>query len=83
MDRHRTALINRVSDTGAILDNLMEKGLISSENYETVRAKQTTHDQMRDILKFLPTARGKDALYEILKEMRNMKALLDELEGSG
>ncbi|XP_038567266.1 uncharacterized protein LOC119897549 [Micropterus salmoides] len=83
VDRHRTALINRVSDTAAILDNLMEKGLISSENYEAVRAKQTTHDQMRDILKFLPTARGKDALYKILKEMRNMKALLDELEGSG
>ncbi|XP_038586830.1 NACHT, LRR and PYD domains-containing protein 1 homolog [Micropterus salmoides] len=82
VDRHRTALINRVSDIGAVLDKLIERGLISNENYDAVRAKETTQDQMRDILKFLTTAKAKDALYKILKGMRSLRALILELEES-
>ncbi|XP_044038947.1 sterile alpha motif domain-containing protein 9-like isoform X2 [Siniperca chuatsi] len=82
MDRHQTALINRVSDTGAILDKLKDKGLISNENYDAVRALKTTQDQMSGILQCLTSAgtRGKDALYEILKRMKSMRPLMNELE---
>uniref|UniRef100_A0A4W6FA17 CARD domain-containing protein n=1 Tax=Lates calcarifer TaxID=8187 RepID=A0A4W6FA17_LATCA len=72
IDRHRTALIQRVNDTGPILDELMDWGLISSENYESVRALKTTQDQMRAILKPVSAAR-----------MKHLRPLISELEGSG
>ncbi|XP_049923769.1 apoptosis-associated speck-like protein containing a CARD isoform X2 [Epinephelus moara] len=82
VDRHRTALIERVTDTGTILDKLMERGVISDEKYDAVRALKTTQDQMKHILQCLASAstRGKDALYEILKGMRSMRPLITELE---
>ncbi len=85
VDRHRTALVDRVSDTATILDKLMEKGLISQENYQAVRAEKTTQDRMREILRFVTSAgrKGKDDLFNILKGMRSMRPLLAELEGSG
>lgn len=83
MDRHRTTLINRVTHTGHILDELTERDLISSENCDVVRALKTTQDQMRDIVKFVSSAGtdGKDALYEILAKMSNIRLLISELEG--
>ncbi|XP_038579093.1 uncharacterized protein LOC119905817 isoform X2 [Micropterus salmoides] len=82
VDRHQAALINRVSDTGFILGKLKDRGLISKENYNVVRALKTTKDQMSGILQCLTSAssRGKDALYEILKGMRSMRPLILELE---
>lgn len=84
MDHHRTALINRVSDTKAILGKLLDRKLISNETYEAVKALKTTQDQMRDILKFVTLAgtRGKDALFEILQRMKSMRPLIAELEES-
>ena len=84
VDLHRTALIQRVHYTGAILDELQHRNLISNETYDAVRALQTTQDQMRDILKFVTAAgtSGKDALYGILKGMKYLKPLMSELEGS-
>ncbi|XP_049923705.1 NACHT, LRR and PYD domains-containing protein 1b allele 2 isoform X8 [Epinephelus moara] len=85
VDHHRTALIERVCDTKAILDELVDRGLISDESYDAVRALKTTRDQMRDIHRFVTAAgtKGKDALYEILKGMKSMRPLVSELEGSG
>ncbi|XP_042258001.1 apoptosis-associated speck-like protein containing a CARD [Thunnus maccoyii] len=85
VDRHRTALINRVKDTEAILDELKDRGLISNENYDTVRALTTTQNQMREIFRFLNSAgrRGKDAFYEIMRGMKHLRPLISELEGSG
>ncbi|KAM9335527.1 NACHT, LRR and PYD domains-containing protein 1b allele 2-like [Symphorus nematophorus] len=84
VDLHRTALINRVCYTGAILDELKDRKLISNETYGAVRALKTTQDQMRDILKFVTAAgtSGKDALYEILKGREELSSLVSELEGS-
>ncbi|KAI3376232.1 hypothetical protein L3Q82_016740 [Scortum barcoo] len=84
VDRHRTALVNRVRETGAILDLLKDRGLISNESYDSVRALNTTQDQMRDILKFVTSAgqRSKDLFYEILKGLRCLQPLISELEGS-
>ncbi|XP_042357555.1 interferon-induced, double-stranded RNA-activated protein kinase-like isoform X2 [Plectropomus leopardus] len=85
VDRFRTALINRVNDTEAILDELRDLELISNENYDAVRALKTTRDQMRDIHRIVTAAgtESKDAFYEILKRMKNMRPLISELEGSG
>ncbi|XP_071315179.1 LOW QUALITY PROTEIN: sterile alpha motif domain-containing protein 9-like [Trachinotus anak] len=85
VDRHRTALIERVSDEGSILDKLMDKKLISNEAYDSVRALKTTQDQMREILNKVISAgtRGKDIFYEIIKGMRSLRPLITELEESG
>lgn len=83
VDRHRIALIGRVSDTVAILDKLLDKGLISEERFDAVRALNTTQDQMREIIKSVKsTNAAKDALYEILNGMKALMPLMSELEGS-
>ena len=84
VDLHRTALINRVSDTAAILDELKDRGFISDENYDSVRALRTTREQMRDILTFVRSAgtSGKDAFYEILIGKPYLRILVNELEES-
>ncbi|XP_023271150.1 sterile alpha motif domain-containing protein 9-like [Seriola lalandi dorsalis] len=84
VDRHRTALIKGVRDTGAILDKLMDEELISNETYDAVRALTTPQDQMREILRFVSSAgrRSKDAFYQIIKGMKNLKHLISELQGS-
>ncbi|KAM6894570.1 sterile alpha motif domain-containing protein 9-like [Lycodopsis pacificus] len=81
VDLHQTDLINRVSDTGAILNKLKDGGWISEENYEALGSLNKAQDQMSGILQCL-TSGGKDALYEILKGMRSMRPLIAELEGS-
>ncbi|XP_019209166.1 NACHT, LRR and PYD domains-containing protein 1b allele 2-like [Oreochromis niloticus] len=82
VDRHRTALINNVSETKAILDNLLQKDLISYECYNAASGLNTTQDQMRKIFQSVTTNVGKEALYKILKEMKSLKHLMSELEGS-
>uniref|UniRef100_A0A3B4X1I3 CARD domain-containing protein n=1 Tax=Seriola lalandi dorsalis TaxID=1841481 RepID=A0A3B4X1I3_SERLL len=70
VDRHRTVLINGVHDTRAILDKLMDEGLISNETYNALRALTTPQDQMREILRFVSSAgrRSEDAFYQIINE---------------
>ncbi|KAM4714632.1 NACHT, LRR and PYD domains-containing protein 1b allele 2 isoform 3-T3 [Anableps anableps] len=82
IDRHRTALIQRVKDIKHILDKLLEVGLIRQEKYDTIRKIATEYDQMRDILKIVTAAGkgGKDAFLKILKGTRSLKPLLAELE---
>ncbi|XP_059210760.1 sterile alpha motif domain-containing protein 9-like [Centropristis striata] len=84
VDRYRTALINGVRDTGTILEKLKDQRMISNEDYEAVRALETTQDQMSGILQCLTSAgtRGKDALYDLLKRMKSMRPLIVELEES-
>lgn len=82
VDLHRAALIGKVSDTGAILDELLDKGLISEERFDAVRALDTTQARMREIIKSVSTNAAKDALYEILNGMRALMPLMSELEGS-
>ncbi|KAM8747331.1 uncharacterized protein AB9X84_015386 [Acanthopagrus schlegelii] len=85
VERHRTALIDRVSDTGHILDKLLEKKLISQEVCVTIRGLSTTYEQMMNIIDLMVKVgtTGKDALYEILRRMRSMRPLISELEESG
>uniref|UniRef100_A0A671XDX8 Si:ch73-252p3.1 n=1 Tax=Sparus aurata TaxID=8175 RepID=A0A671XDX8_SPAAU len=84
VERHRTDLINRVKDTGHILDDLKKRRLISDEMYDDLSEK-STHNQMRKIINLMTNVgtTGKDALYEILQGMKNMRPLISELEESG
>ncbi|KAF1380797.1 hypothetical protein PFLUV_G00167720 [Perca fluviatilis] len=82
VDLHQTDLINRVTDTEGILLKLKDRGLISNENYEAVRALKSTQDQMSGILQSLTSTMGKDALCDILRRMKSIRPLINELEGS-
>ncbi|XP_071390717.1 sterile alpha motif domain-containing protein 9-like isoform X1 [Centroberyx affinis] len=80
VNRHQTALIDRVTNPAPILDRLKDQGFISKESYDVVRAEKTSQEQMRTMFKFLRSAgtTGKDALYEILK--KQYKGLISVLE---
>ncbi|TDG99572.1 hypothetical protein EPR50_G00195530 [Perca flavescens] len=83
VDLHQTDLINRVIDTEGILLKLKNRGLISNENYEAVRALKSRKDQMSGIIQSLTSSTmGKDALCDILRRMKSMRPLINELEGS-
>uniref|UniRef100_A0A667X4A3 Pyrin domain-containing protein n=1 Tax=Myripristis murdjan TaxID=586833 RepID=A0A667X4A3_9TELE len=72
VDQHRTTLIERVSNPMVILDKLLMR----------MAAKPTPQDKMRVIFSFLrlPGTKGKDALYQILKE--DYRSLVSDLERS-
>lgn len=81
IDVHRRALINRVTNLDAILDELLEK-LIDSAAYSKINAKSTNEEKMRAILDG-PMKGGagcKDILYKILEN--HEKYLLDDLNNA-
>lgn len=59
-----------VSEAAAVLDKLQEKDLISNEKYDAVRNLNEPNERL-----------FKDELYEV-QEMRSLRFLIDELEGS-
>uniref|UniRef100_A0A3P9Q839 CARD domain-containing protein n=1 Tax=Poecilia reticulata TaxID=8081 RepID=A0A3P9Q839_POERE len=83
VDLHRLALIERVKETEAILDRLLEKSMISDEVYGEVRRLETTQKKMREILKHVTAAgnQAKSIFMEILKGIPALKLLMDELSG--
>ncbi|XP_030015115.1 apoptosis-associated speck-like protein containing a CARD isoform X2 [Sphaeramia orbicularis] len=81
IDKHRVALINRVTNLDAILDELLGQ-FIDSAGYSKVRAKPTNEEKMREILDVAMKGgtKCKDILYEILE--RHEKYLLEELNNA-
>ncbi|KAJ8287589.1 hypothetical protein COCON_G00002480 [Conger conger] len=70
IDRHRTALIQRVCDVTAILDRLLECGVVTQSGYDEIQAGNTKQDKMRKLLSGPIHSGGeiaKDALLEILQ----------------
>ncbi|XP_065154777.1 apoptosis-associated speck-like protein containing a CARD [Paramisgurnus dabryanus] len=83
VDTHRKTLIDRVHNVDSILDELLQRNIITHEDYDKIRAKATNQHRMRELLsgplKSAGTA-GKDALYDALMESENflMKELLNK-----
>uniref|UniRef100_A0A7N8X2I7 PYD and CARD domain containing n=1 Tax=Mastacembelus armatus TaxID=205130 RepID=A0A7N8X2I7_9TELE len=79
VDRHRVDLINRVSNIGPILDDLLDKNVIQQEVYEQIRALPTTQDKIRELYSgpLKASEACKDAFYESLQ--LNEKFLIDDL----
>uniref|UniRef100_A0A667WTJ3 PYD and CARD domain containing n=1 Tax=Myripristis murdjan TaxID=586833 RepID=A0A667WTJ3_9TELE len=72
VDKHRTALIQRVSTVPSLLDELLDSGVIKQEGYNTVMAQATSQAMMRELYKGPLNAcgpSGKDIFYEILVEL--------------
>ncbi|KAM8734425.1 uncharacterized protein AB9X84_023226 isoform 2-T2 [Acanthopagrus schlegelii] len=71
VDKHQCDLIERVSNTGPILDNLLREGVIQQEDYDTIGTIPTTQERMRKLFSGPLKAGGqaaKDVFFRILEE---------------
>lgn len=81
MDRHRAALITRVTDVEGVLDALYGT-VLSGGQYEAVRAEPTNTMKMRKLLTFAP-AWDKTCKDLLLQALRNTHPyLVADLEKS-
>ncbi|XP_078143198.1 uncharacterized protein LOC139917902 [Centroberyx gerrardi] len=80
VDKHRSALIQRVNKVALILDELLDNDVIDQECYDNIMSKPTTQDKMRELYKSLKACgdRGKDIFYDILKQQE--KFLMADLK---
>lgn len=69
LDRHRTALINRVTNVDAILDALYGE-VLKDEEYQKVRAESTSANKMRMLFSMTPSwsSNCKEQMFYALKE---------------
>lgn len=80
VDKHRCALINRTNSVPQILDELLNKRVISQEDYEKIRHLPTRQDQIREL--YCGGLKGgkacKDIFFKSLE--KNEPFLMDELK---
>ncbi|XP_034057037.1 apoptosis-associated speck-like protein containing a CARD isoform X2 [Gymnodraco acuticeps] len=82
VDKHRTELINRVNCVADILDQLLEKKVITQSSYSEILVIPTTRQKMRELFSGPLNAagpRGKDVFYRILE--KEEQYLIEELKG--
>lgn len=82
VDKHREALISRVTLVDPILDYLMTKNVLNNEQYDNIRSKPTTQEKMRELYKYI---RGigdsaKDKFYDALENHNYF--LMQDLKGT-
>ncbi|XP_072273268.1 NACHT, LRR and PYD domains-containing protein 1a allele 5-like isoform X2 [Pyxicephalus adspersus] len=53
VDKHREQLIQWVSLVDPILDSLVAQELLNNEEYDTIRSKKTTQEQMRELFRII------------------------------
>ncbi|XP_072006109.1 uncharacterized protein [Engystomops pustulosus] len=69
LDKHRDALIQRVSDMGQILDHLLKHKLLTQEQYDNIRSIRPRQEAMRQLYGYM-TIWGhcdKEKFYQALK----------------
>ncbi|XP_022074567.1 apoptosis-associated speck-like protein containing a CARD [Acanthochromis polyacanthus] len=81
VDKHRGALIQRVSNIDSILDDLLERKVINQETYTKIRVIATPQDQMRKLYEGpLKAAEAcKEIFYQILQ--KHEEFLIEDLKG--
>ncbi|XP_073491214.1 uncharacterized protein [Aquarana catesbeiana] len=74
VDRHREELIYRIHLIDPILDDLMIRSLLTSEQCDIIRAEQTTQDKMRRLYSVIRwrSNTDKDILYNLLKKYNSL-----------
>ncbi|XP_062421683.1 uncharacterized protein LOC134132888 [Pungitius pungitius] len=81
VDEHRAALIDRVNNVEAILDDLLAEGVVSQAKYDEIMAISTSRDRMRSLFSGPLNAAGcdgKEVFYKILQ--RREKFLMKDLQ---
>ncbi|KAM9309935.1 apoptosis-associated speck-like protein containing a CARD [Pholidichthys leucotaenia] len=82
VDKRRAQLIQRVTNVMQILDELLDRRVLTHENYSEIKAKSTNQERMRAIYHGPLTAggrRAKDVFYECLKKLEPF--LVEDLSG--
>ena len=81
MDKHQLELIERVSNVAPILDELLDRKVISQNRYDKIGALPTSQEKMRAICSTCLKAGTacKDVFYKILEE--NEPHLIADLKG--
>lgn len=67
-DKHRSTLIQTVTDVMSIADDLYQQGVINTEKYSTIREENTNQSNMRRLCNYMNTANSKVKFFEILKK---------------
>ncbi|KAM6935595.1 uncharacterized protein PEZ65_005936 [Lycodopsis pacificus] len=83
VDKHRAVLIDRVSNIASILDELLNKKVITQEAYDEILAIPTNREKMRKLYSGPLNAagyEGKEVFYKLLVE--NHRRLIAELKNS-
>ena len=79
MDKHRVELIDKVGDIETIMDELLNKKVISKGIYAKIRAIPTSREKMRELYcGHLNAEICKDIFYQILE--KNEPHLIAELK---
>ncbi|XP_032375193.1 apoptosis-associated speck-like protein containing a CARD [Etheostoma spectabile] len=80
VDKHRTKLIERVSNIAVILDELLDQGVLQEEMYDKIRLLPTCQEKMRALYSGPLKAGGvcKDKFYNILEDKE--RYLVEELK---
>ncbi|KAM4605850.1 apoptosis-associated speck-like protein containing a CARD isoform 1-T1 [Discoglossus pictus] len=81
IDRHRLALIDRMSSVDPLLDELLQEKMVTPEQYDTVRTKDISQNKMRELYRYVRAwgTSDKDTFYRILKSKNAL--LISDLEG--
>ncbi|KAM4829148.1 apoptosis-associated speck-like protein containing a CARD isoform 2-T2 [Thomomys bottae] len=80
VDRHRRALISRVTDVEGLLDALFDDKVLTEEQYQEVRAQATNPSKMRKLYSFTPAwdLTCKDLFLQALRDIQPY--LVEDLE---
>ncbi|XP_068102641.1 apoptosis-associated speck-like protein containing a CARD isoform X1 [Hyperolius riggenbachi] len=71
IDKHREALVSRHCNVSGLLDPLLTKELLSYEQYDKIRSKGTSQEQMRELYVCSRSwgKADKDFFYQVLKDI--------------
>ncbi|XP_075962761.1 uncharacterized protein LOC142965619 isoform X2 [Anarhichas minor] len=81
VDKHRAVLIDRVNEIPSILDELLDKKVITQGAYDEILALPTNREKMRKLYSgplYAAGPEGKEVFYKILE--RTEKYLVDDLK---
>ncbi|XP_019339679.1 NACHT, LRR and PYD domains-containing protein 1a allele 5-like isoform X1 [Alligator mississippiensis] len=78
----RKDLINMTREVNQVIDELFDNGVLSQEQYDTIRSKSTKQEQMRELYDYVAgwDEESKDQLYEALRKYN--EPLIRKLRGS-
>ncbi|OCT59027.1 hypothetical protein XELAEV_18001517mg [Xenopus laevis] len=70
VDQHRVALITRVSNIDPVLDDLLDNGILTQEQYDKVRSNRTSQEKMRQLYDYVRSwgRDEKESFYQYLLE---------------
>ncbi|KAM5151696.1 uncharacterized protein ACMZJ9_009938 [Mantella aurantiaca] len=81
VDKHRTALIERLSNIDSVLDDLLGQSLLTQEQYENIRKREPHQEKMRQLYQY-ETSWGitdKEKFFQAI--LRCNMPLVSDLEG--